>query len=366
MLDTLYYGNSVQDWGISLLVIIGALLTNKLISMIIKKIIRKVTAKSRTRLDDILVTAFEKPVYMGIILFAIWISLDRLTLGDTFHKTLKNVYEVLITLNVTWFFARLFTGLLEENLGDKKNDGRKSPFNIDRKLLPVIKRGVLIFVWFIGGMIGLHNIGVTVTTLIGTLGIGGIAFALAAQDTIKNIFGGITIFTDKTFQIGDVISFDQMEGTVVDIGLRSTRLETYDKRIVIIPNYKLIDALITNISSEPARRIVMEIGLTYDTTPEKMQKAVKILRKIPHKVPDVEENGLNVAFANFADSSLVIRFVYFIRKGADIFGTRSTVNFEILRSFNEEGLNFAFPSRTLYIENHTETPEVKALINEQH
>ena len=111
------------------------------------------------------------------------------------------------------------------------------------------------------------------------------------------------------------------------------KLETYDKRIVIIPNYKLIDALITNISSEPARRIVMEIGLTYDTTPEKMQKAVKILQKIPHKVPDVEENGLNVAFANFADSSLVIRFVYFIRKGADIFGTRSTVNFEILRSF---------------------------------
>lgn len=366
MLDKLYYGNSVQDWGISLLIIIGALLINKLISMIIKRIIHKITAKSRTRLDDILITAFEKPVYMGIVLFAIWISLDRLTLGDTFHETLKNVYEILITLNVTWFFARLFTGFLEENLAGKDDDQVKIPFNIDRKFLPIIKRGVLIFVWVIGGVVALHNIGVTVNTLIGTLGIGGIAFALAAQDTIKNIFGGITIFTDKTFQIGDVISFDMMEGTVVDIGLRSTRLETYDKRIVIIPNYKLIDALITNISSEPARRIVMEIGLTYDTTPEKMQEAVKILRKIPHKISDVEENDLNVAFANFADSSLVIRFVYFIRKGADIFGTRSMVNFEILRSFNKAGLNFAFPSRTIYIENHTETPDVETLINEQH
>ena len=365
MLDKLYYGNSVQDWGISLLIIIGAILINKLIALIIKKIIRKVTAKSRTRLDDILITAFEKPVYMGIILFAIWISLDRLTLSETFHETLKNIYEILITLNVTWFFARLFTGLLENNLAGKDDEQQKSPFNIDRKLFPIIKRGILILVWVIGGVIALHNIGVTVTTLIGTLGIGGIAFALAAQDTIKNIFGGITIFTDRTFQIGDVISFDVMEGTVVDIGLRSTRLETYDKRIVIIPNYKLIDALITNISSEPARRIVMEIGLTYDTTPEKMQEAVKILRKIPHKVADVEENDLNVAFANFADSSLVIRFVYFIRKGGDIFGTRSAVNFEILRSFNKAGLNFAFPSRTIYIENHTEASEVETLINEQ-
>lgn len=360
MLDKLYYGNSLEDWGISLLIIIGALLINKLLSIINHKVIRKFMTKSETRLDDILFASLEKPVLFGVILIAIWISIARLNLSTQLQEIVNNAYEILIVLNVTWFFARLCTSFLDESAANDDSD--KKRFNIDKRFLPIIKRGVLITVWFIGFVVALHNIGITVTTLLGTLGIGGIAFALAAQDTIKNIFGGITIFVDKTFQIGDIINFSNMEGTVVDIGLRSTRIRMYDKRLVIIPNYKLTDAMITNISSEPGRRVVMELGLTYDTPPEKMQQAIEILQQMPDKIPDMEKEELSVSFTNFADSALVIRFAYFIRKDGDIFGTRSATNFEILRSFNQAGLNFAFPSRTIYIENNSTATDIKTLV----
>jgi MscS family membrane protein len=225
---------------------------------------------------------------------------------------------------------------------------------MDPKLLPLAKRTVLIIIWLLGIITALHNAGLNLSTLLGTLGIGGIAFALAAQDTIKNIFGGVNLFIDRPFCIGDVIKFDTMEGRVIDIGLRSTRIYTYECRIVTIPNYKLTDALITNVSSESSRRIVAELGLTYDTSTEKMQEAIDMLKKIPEKVNEINKHDVTVAFTDFGSSALIITYIYFVNRNANVYETRSKVNFEILKSFNQAGLNFAFPSRTLYIAGNQE------------
>lgn len=350
MWDTLYYGNSLRDWGISLLIIVGAVVVNKLISLINRRVVRRLTARSSTRIDDLLSEALEPPILLGVMLFAVWISLGRLDgLGQKFHDVLYKAYEVLVTLNFTWLFARLLSRFIEAAL-TKGEGSAAARLNINSHLLPLIRRGVLIVVWAIGIITALHNIGVTVTTLMGTLGIGGMAFALASQDTIKNVFGGITIFTDGTFLIGDVIRIGDTEGTVVDIGLRSTRLRTYDRRLVVLPNSQLIDAVITNISSEPGRRVVINLGLTYDTSPEKMQEAMSILRAMPERIAEVEPTDVTASFLEFADSALVIRFIYFIRKGADIFETQSQVNADILTRFNAAGLSFAFPTQTIYVE----------------
>ena len=349
MWDKLYYGNSLRDWGISLLIIVGALIINKLISIINRRVVRRIAERSRTRIDDLLSDALEPPILLGVMLFAVWISLGRLDLGVKFHHFLRNAYEVLVTLNITWLFARVFARMTE--LIFIKSDGSAaSRLNINTHIIPLIKRGILIVVWTIGIIMALHNVGVTVTTLMGTLGIGGMAFALASQDTIKNIFGGITIFTDQMFQIGDIIRIGDTEGTVVDVGLRSTRLRTYDNRLVILPNSKLIDAVVTNISSEPGRPIVINLGLTCDTSPEKMREAMDILGGMADRVRGVEPGSITATFIAFADSSLTIRFIYFIRKSADIFGTQTEVNLDILSQFNAAGLNFAFPSRTIYID----------------
>jgi MscS family membrane protein len=302
------------------------------------------------KIDDIFFSALEKPVLMGIILLAIWIASKRLELGETVLDAISRSYDVLIIINVTWFFSRFFNYLFEYGTSSPGNNSVRQGYRVDPKLIPLIKRTILIFVWTIGGVTVLHNLGLKVTTLMGTLGIGGIAFALAAQDTIKNIFGGITIFTDRTFRIGDAIKFDQTEGFVVDIGLRSTRIRTRDKRITTIPNYKLTDALITNISSEPGRRTVVELGLRYDTTSEKMKEAISILKDIPNRVAHVEQNDLTAVFSSFGNSALIINFTYYISKSGDILETTSDVNFEILRSFTEAGLNLAYPTQTIYIE----------------
>ena len=342
-MNRLIYNNTIEDWGISILIILGALLLNKLIVVIYRKVIKKITAKSHTHYDDILIDALVKPVLMGILLLSFWIAINRFELAKDIKDLVSKSYDILVVLNISWFFARLATALIEEfSLTDTPDKPRKR-FHVDPRLLPIIKRTALIVIWIIGFATALNNVGINASTILGTLGIGGIAFALAAQDTIKNIFGGFTIFTDKTFRIGDVIKFDSIEGTVVDIGLRSTRIRNYDKRLLTIPNYKLTDAFITNISSEPDRRIVLDLRLAYRTSPEQMKEAMRILNDLPNRILNVRSEDLSVTFTDFSDSALLVTFIYFIRKPADINDTRSKVNLEILQAFNQAGLNFAYP-----------------------
>jgi MscS family membrane protein len=348
MLDTIYYGNKLADWGISLLIIMGVLILNKMLILFNKYIFKKIASKSKNKIDDVLFNTLEKPVLSGLTLAAIWIATNRINLDSDIQQAISMAYRILIVLNITWFFARFSTGLMEEYIiSEEKSKTNKRHF--DQRLLPLLKRAILIVIWIIGIVMALNNVGIKVTTLLGTLGIGGIALALAAQDTIKNILGGITIFTDQTFRIGDIIRLDSTEGTVEDIGLRSTRIRTYEKRIVVVPNYKLIDAFITNISEESARRVVVKLGLTYDTNHEQMQKALEILKEISLSVQEVVHKDTSVVFSEFGDSALVITYTYFIRKKSDIKEVSSVINFEILRTFNEAKLNFAFPSQTIYI-----------------
>jgi len=353
MLDTVYYGNTLKEWGISLIILISAFIINKLLVVVINKIIRKITAKSKTAVDDVIVEALEKPLLLGVFIAALWFAIARLQIEPQYVGNIHKSFTILTGLTLTWFFARFAAGLIAEQeiLEEKERRTRKKgKFYIDSKLYPMIKRSVRIIVWVVGIVATLHKIGIELQAILGALGIGGVAVAFAAQDTLKNIFAGLTILTDSSFRLGEVIKFDAYEGTVVDIGLRTTSIRTYDKRLVLIPNYKLTDAMVTNISSEPGRRIVMELGLTYNTTPEKMHEAAELLRTVPKRIKEVKGQDVTVSFTDFGDSALKITFIYFIHKTADVFETRSKVNFDILESFNKAGLNFAFPTQTVYLE----------------
>lgn len=346
MLENVFLGNSLQEWGISFLIVLGAVVITQLISVFSKRVVKPLTVRTHNRLDDVLYYALESPLLFGIMLLGIWIAIQRLITPDNVATTVDNVYRILIVLNITWVFARLLTGLLDTYWGKRGN-------NDAARMMPVVNRMLLALVWIIGIVMALSNVGVNISALLGTLGIGGIAFALAAQDTVKNVFGAFTIFTDKPFTIGDTIRVDSFEGTIVDVGMRSTKMMDYNKRIITFPNYKMTDASVINISSEPMRRVVMKLGLTYDTTPEKMEQALELLRAIPKRVDKVStKNGFVLAnFTDYADSALVITFTFFIEKGGNIQKVTSDMNMEILKDFNHAGLNFAYPSQTLYIQN---------------
>jgi MscS family membrane protein len=348
MLEQTLYGNSLRDWLISLAIIAGALILNKIIVLLNKYVIKKVTAKTNNRLDDILFQMLEAPVLLGIVLFAIWIAAKRLNLGESAESIIAKSYKILTVINITWFCARLVNALIEEYWVPKADNGTSRI--LDTHLISILRKTILTMIWALGAVMALNNVGVNVGALLGTLGIGGLAFALAAQDTIKNIFGGITIFTDRPFRIGDRIKVDRFEGFVEDIGIRSTRIRTLEKRLVTIPNFKMVDAPIENITEEPMRRVLMKLGLTYNTTPEKMNEAMSILKDMPNRVNDVAEKDVVVAFTDFTDFSLAITFVYFVKKKADPMETPSKVNTEILRAFNAAGLQFAYPTQTVYVE----------------
>jgi len=349
MLEQTLYNNSLHDWLISLIIIAAALLLNKIIVLINKHVIQKLTSKTKNRLDDILFKMLEAPVLLGVILFAIWIAAKRLQLGAPVERAIFLSFRVLTVINATWFVARLVNALLEEYLAPKAADKNTLKY-LDNHLMSILRRGVLAIIWSLGIIMALNNVGVNVGTLIAGLSIGGLAFALAAQDTIKNIYGGFTIFTDRPFRIGDRIKVDGFDGFVEEIGIRSTRIRTLEKRLVTIPNFKLVEASVENISEEPLRRVLLKLGLTYNTNPEKMNEAMAILKDMPNRVENVETKDIMVAFTDFTDFSLVITFVYFITKDADVMEVPTQVNSEILRSFNAAGLQFAFPTQTVYIE----------------
>ncbi len=347
MLEREIWGNTIETWCISILIFLGAIVIVKLLTLFSKRILKPFINRTANKLDDIIYYSLEPPIKFAVILLGIWIAIHRLVYPDDFVEIVDKTYRILIILDITWIFARLFGGLLQNYRGLKVN-GQLT------KMMPVIKRAILVIVWILGIVMALSNIGVNISALLGTLGIGGIAFALAAQDTVKNVFGAFTIFTDKPFSIGDTINVNGFEGTVVDVGVRSTKIQGYDRRITTFPNYKITDASIINISSEPMRRVTVKLGLTYDTTYEKMKEALDILRTIPQRIDYVSTNPSDITayFSDYTDSALVITYFYYIEKKGDLLKVMSDMNIEILASFNKAKLNFAFPTRTIHIQNY--------------
>jgi MscS family membrane protein len=344
--DQVFYNNTVENWIISLCYILGSVLIAKLLYSFSGKIIKRITAKTNYRLDDIIVDMLEEPLVAAVILGGFWAGLQHLNLPATADKVIVVIYKVLVVLNATWFVSRFVSSLISEYLiplSEKDNS------RLDEHVISLAQKVLGTIIWIFGVIMALNNAGVNVGALLAGLGIGGLAFALAAQDTVKNIFGGITIFTDKPFRIGDLVNIAGYTGTIEDIGMRSTRVRTVQGRLITIPNYKMADGNIENITLEPTRRIEISLGLTYDTTPDKMELALKILKEMPKHIPEIDSKIL-ASFNNYGASSLDITCMYYILKDNDILETQSKVNLHILKLYNENGLDFAFPTQTVYLQ----------------
>ncbi|MEM9281219.1 MAG: mechanosensitive ion channel family protein [Verrucomicrobiota bacterium] len=338
-----FWGNSILDWLVALVIIAAAVMLGKVVYWTFQRVVRRFTAKTETKFDDILVDLIEEPIAFGLIVAGVWVGLATLTLPEWFHEKSGHVAQVLIVLAIAWMLVRLSDALFREFFRPLVE---KSDNDLDDQLLPIAQRSVKTIIWVLAIIIALNNAGYDVAALLAGLGIGGLALAMAAQDSVKNVFGGFTIFTDRPFTVNDRIQVGGFDGTVGEIGVRSTRLRTLDGRQVTIPNSHFSDAPVVNVTSEPSRKVVTNLGLTYDMTPEQMEEGMETLRSIAANNDDLEEN-ITVGFNEFGDFAMNLIFVYFIRKGADIMGTQTAINLEILKRFNEKGLEMAFPTQTI-------------------
>ena len=345
MLNTIYLGNSLQTWLLALLIAGGAILIGKLLYWVIQKTLKSYTKNTDNDLDFLFVDMIEEPLSLAITLFGLWFAIDMLTLSAGVTKFIDSAFYFAIMFNIAWFATRLFSAIIEKYVVPKVKD---SETDLDDILLPIIRKIVNVSIWVVTIVIGIDNAGYNVTTMVTGLGIGGLVFALAAKDAVSNLFGGFIIFSDKPFNINDRIILNGIEGYVREIGLRSTRLETLEGRVVTMPNSNVTDNPVLNVSKENGRKMKAILGLTYDTSVEDVEIAKETLKNIINDNEDTRD--VVVAFDSFGDFSLNILFIYWIKKGSPIAGTQDAVNMRILKEFNEKKLNFAFPTQTIVLE----------------
>lgn len=339
-----FYGNTVLQWAIAFGIIIGAFVAGKIVYWLSGTVVRKLTSKTKTKLDDILIDMIEEPVVFALTVAGVWYGLRTLTLPEVAQVWIGNIVQFMVVLAAAWMLTRVLDAIYREYLVPIAD---KSENDLDDQLLPILQKGTKLAVWSIGLIVALNNAGYDVGALIAGLGIGGLALAMAAKDTVSNIFGGFTIFSDRPFKLNDRIKVGGIDGTVTDIGVRSTRLKTLEGRVVTVPNSTFSDSAVENISAEPGRKVVLNLGLTYDTSPAQMQQAMDLLKEIA-AANDGAEEDVSLGFNGFGDSAMNIIFIYWIKKSADILGTQTAMNMKILDEFTKAGLDFAFPTQTLY------------------
>lgn len=343
-----FYGNTIGEWALAIIVFIASILLSKLVYYVISKVVKQFTKRTKSRLDDIVIDKLEEPVVFAIIITGIWYGLSFLHLPEGLEIIKGQAFYFVITFNVAWLIVRLLNAFIDEYLVPLV---QKTETDLDDQLLPIARKSISISIWALAIVVGLNNAGYDVTALIAGLGIGSLAFALAAKDSISHIFGGFVLFTDKPFTINDRIIAKGYDGIVKEVGVRSTRIQTLDGRMVTLPNGSIANDSIINVSVETARKITVDLGLTYDTSAENMQKAMDILQQISKDNQYVDESRTVTAFTEFRDFTLNIRYIYYIKKGSDIFGTMTEINMEILKQFNNNKLEFAFPTQTLHTIN---------------
>ncbi|WP_027395118.1 mechanosensitive ion channel family protein [Aquimarina latercula] len=340
-----YYMNTISQWLIAFAFIAGGIIIAKIAYLIFCNIVKGLTKKTKSRLDDILLVTLKKPSIYGITVLGFYLGMEYLHKTDEMVVFITKIYHVLIVIGVTWFLVRLVNAVIEEYMEPVIE---RSDSDFDDQLLPIIKKLVAIAIWGIGIIIALNNAGYNVGALIAGLGIGGLAFALAAKDYIENIFGGISVFTDKPFTVNDRVRVDGFDGKVEEIGIRRSRIRTLNGTLVTIPNAKFIHNSVENVALELNRKVTLKLGLTYDTNAEGIETAMNILKDIiKENLDNVTEEPV-VFFENFGDFSLIINFIYYIKKEADIPSTQNKINLEILKRYEKAALDFAFPTQTIY------------------
>ncbi|MCP4522602.1 MAG: mechanosensitive ion channel family protein [Candidatus Gracilibacteria bacterium] len=315
---------------------------------LIQNLLTKLVSKTETELDDILIEFLMKFAnwlkYIGATYFALHLAKTS--------KYLDNIVDQISSVILIILFVSLLTSFV--NLVFQKELLMKSKLKaVSKTLLPFINKIIVIFIWIIGIITVIGNLGYDVSALIAGAGIGGLAVALAAQKSLTNVFGAITILLNKPFKIGDMVQIDNHVGTVKDIGLSYLTLTDKMGHQIMIPNETIISTSIENLSIRINRRTDFSVGLVYGTSMGKMKEGVKILEDILEKYKeDKTISSYRVNFDMFGDFSLNVNATYFsllTSNYQEYIKQKENINLEIKELFEKAGLDMAFPTQELIL-----------------
>jgi small-conductance mechanosensitive channel len=345
MLETIYWGNSVQSYLVAAGVMLAILLAVRIARRLLVKRVGAIAQRTETRLDDTVVGMVSATKTWLTAIVALYAGSLFLVLPTDLAAKIHTAAVIALLVQIgVWTTAAI--GSTVKRMREKKvAQGDTAGIGI----LAMIGFFARVFTWLILLMLVLDNLGVDVTALVAGLGIGGIAIALAVQNVLQDLFASISIMLDRPFEIGDTINVDGLVGRVQHIGIKTTRVRSVDGEELVFANADLLKSRIRNYRSQQERRVLFLLGVTYDTPIETLEALPGILRDLVQREENVRFDRAH--FKTFGQSSLDFELIYFVTVADYLvfMDIQQRFNLELLRRLRDLGVSTAFPTRTLHM-----------------
>lgn len=331
-------------------VLVAFLFLRVIFRKIIVSLLLKLTSKTQTDFDDNLVNAIKSPLDFLILIIGLLISKDLVQLDNDIDQILTSIIRSAFAFGIFWVVFNILEPLSTVIHKFTRKFGAELSDDITNFIIKTLK----FLIVSIGFIAILQEWGYNISGFLASLGLVGMAFALAAKDTAANLFGSLVIFTDKPFKVGDWIKTPEVEGTIESIGIRSTRVRTFAQALVAVPNATLANSAILNWSEMGKRRIKMKLGLTYDTPSTSLKNIVDEIKIMLQNDQNIHQDTIHIYFTEFDNSSLNIFCYYFTNttNWGEYLAVKEDTNFKIMKIIEENGGKFAFPSQSIYIEEN--------------
>ncbi len=347
-LNQTYWGNTVQAYLVALGIFIVGIILVKILQNIVLRRLKKWAEKTETTIDDLLIKSMEKSIIPLLYYGVFYSAITSLMLNERVSRIIAMASLFIVTFFIVRFISSSIMSTISYFI--KKQERGEEKARQLRGMTVLIN----IFVWVIGIVFLMDNLGFDISAVIAGLGIGGIAIALAAQAILGDLFSYFVIFFDRPFEVGDYITVQDKAGTVEYTGIKTTRIRALTGEQLVFSNTDLTNSRIHNFKKMQERRVLFKLGVVYQTSALQLEEIPKIVRSIIEKHNDVRFDRGH--FASYGDFSLNFEFVYFVTvtdyvKFMDI---HQSINLEIYKEFENREIRFAYPTQTLYLnkENH--------------
>ena len=349
------FGNPLREFAICVgLLAVGFLLKRFCAAFISRQFFRIIKGFTGNQFSEEFVALERKPLEQLITLLILYFAFDRLKFPESWNLValdkiglrwfISTVYQIALFVVVTKILLRAtdyFTYFLQNRVESPLS---KELANFLKELLKV----VIVILCVFAGLRFIFS--VNITALVASLGIGGLAVALAAQDTLTNLLASFIIYLDKPFKVGDSIETADISGTIEHVGFRTTRIRTVDKTLLTVPNKKMIDSAMNNITESEMKRVKLTLTLTYNSKPDQLLAIIDDIKKEILAHPQTTENYV-VHFTALEASSLNILVVYFVNGNdyENMLKVKEDLNFKFMQIVEQHGCSFAFPTQTVYL-----------------
>jgi small-conductance mechanosensitive channel len=343
-LTSTFYNNEIWRWFLTLAVILFVGLVLRVLLRIVVQRLRRIAAKTAGRFDDLIVELLAKTKFLFVFVISLYAGSLILELPAVADRVLQALFIIALLLQAGFWGDGIVAFWIRRSARRRLETDAEAATS-----LTAFGFIAKVAIWAIIVLVGLDNLGVNITGLITGLGISGIAVALAVQNILKDLFASLSILVDKPFVIGDFIIVGELMGTVEKVGLKTTRVRSLSGEQIVFSNSDLLDSRVRNYKRMFERRIAFSFGVIYQTAPQVVEGIPTTIREIIEAQPDVRFDRCH--FKSFGDSSLDFEAVYYVLLPDynAYMDRQQTINLAIMRAFEEQGIEFAYPTQTLYV-----------------